>query len=53
LPKINPDFVLKILTELSECEDVTVRTEAEKMLKDIFGDSEGKKRISNEDVKND
>ena len=43
LPKINPDFVLKILNELSECEDETVRTEAEKMLKDIFDDSEGKK----------
>jgi Mg/Co/Ni transporter MgtE len=43
LPKINSDFVLKILNELSECEDETVRIKAAKMLKDIFGDSEAKK----------
>jgi hypothetical protein len=43
LPKLNRDFVLKILNELSECEDETVRTEAAKMLKDIFDDSEAKK----------
>jgi Mg/Co/Ni transporter MgtE len=43
LPKINQDFVLKILNELSKCEDETVRIKAQKMLKDIFDDSEGKK----------
>jgi hypothetical protein len=43
LPKINPDFVLKILTELSEYEHETIRIKAAKMLNDIFGDSKGKK----------
>ena len=43
LPKLNLDFVLKILNELSKCEDETVRIKAAKMLKDIFDDSEGKK----------
>jgi hypothetical protein len=43
LPKINSDFVLKILKELSRCEDESVRMRASKMLKDIFGDSENKK----------
>jgi hypothetical protein len=42
-PKLNRDFVLKILNELSECEHETVRIKAAKMLNDIFGDSEGKK----------
>ena len=39
-PKLNRDFVLKILNELSECEDETVRIKASKMLKEIFDDSE-------------
>jgi AAA+ superfamily predicted ATPase len=43
LPKLNLDFVLKILKELCDCEDETVRIKAAKMLKDIFGDLEGKK----------
>ena len=43
LPKLNRDFVSKILKELSECEHETVRIKAAKMLKDIFDDSEGKK----------
>ena len=43
LPKFNRDFVLKILNELSKCEDETVRIKAAKMLNDIFDDSEGKK----------
>ena len=43
LRKINPDFVLKILNELSKCEDETVRIKAAKMLKDIFDDSVAKK----------
>ncbi|MGB7533054.1 MAG: hypothetical protein WA977_08805 [Halobacteriota archaeon] len=43
LPKINPDLVSKILKELSECVDETVRIEAKKMLKDISDDSKGKK----------
>ena len=43
LPKINRDFVLKILNELSECEDEAVRIKAAEMLKDIFDDSKGKK----------
>jgi HEAT repeat protein len=52
LPKLNLDFVLKILKELSRCEDKTVRIKAAKMLNDIFDDSEAKKML-NEDVKND
>jgi len=43
LPKINPDFVSKILNELSKCEYETVRTKAAKMRKDIFDGSKGKK----------
>ena len=43
LSKINPDFVLKILNELSGCEDEAVRIKAAEMLKDIFDDSKGKK----------
>jgi Mg/Co/Ni transporter MgtE len=43
LPKLNRDFVLNILKELSECEDETVRIRAAKMLKDIFDAPEGKK----------
>jgi hypothetical protein len=43
LPKINPDFVSKILNRLSKCEDETVRIEVAKMLKDIFDALEGKK----------
>ncbi|MCK4735974.1 MAG: hypothetical protein KAT65_26200 [Methanophagales archaeon] len=43
LPKLNLDFVSKILNELSECEDETVRIKASKMLKDIFDAPEGKK----------
>jgi hypothetical protein len=39
LPKIDMDFVLKILNDLSNCEDETVRIKAAKMLKDIFDDS--------------
>jgi hypothetical protein len=39
LPKINPDFVSKILNELSKCEYETVRTKAAKMRKDIFDGS--------------
>ena len=42
-PKIDRYFALKILKELSECEDETVRIRAAKMLKDIFGDSMVKK----------
>ena len=38
LPKLNRDFVSKILKELSECEHETVRIKAAKMLKDIFDD---------------
>jgi hypothetical protein len=37
------DFVLKILKELSKCEDEIVRREAIQMLKNIFDDSKGKK----------
>jgi hypothetical protein len=44
LPKLNLDFVLKILKELRVCEDETVRINASKMLNDIFDDSEGKKK---------
>jgi hypothetical protein len=43
LPKLNRDFVLKILNELSKCEHETVRIIAAKMLNDIFCDSEAKK----------
>ena len=43
LPKLNLDFVLKILKELSRCEDKRARIKAAKMLNDIFDDSEGKK----------
>ena len=42
-PKLNRDFVLKILNELSECEDEAVRIKASKMLEEIFDDSEAKK----------
>jgi hypothetical protein len=44
LPKLNRDFVLKILNELSECKHETVRIKAAKMLKDIFDDSKGGKK---------
>jgi hypothetical protein len=53
LSKINQDFALKFLKELSECEHESVKIEAAKMLKDSFDDSEGKKRMLNGDVKND
>jgi Mg/Co/Ni transporter MgtE len=43
LSKLNLIFVSKILKELSECEDETVRIKALKMLKDIFDVPEGKK----------
>jgi len=43
LRKNNPVFVLKILNDLSKCEDETERIKAAEMLKDIFDDSKGKK----------
>ena len=52
LPKIDHDFVLKMLNELSGCEDETVRIKAAKMLKDIFDDSEAKKDVERR-LKND
>ena len=44
LPKINQDFVLKILKELSECEEETVRIKVVEILKDILDDSEGEEK---------
>jgi hypothetical protein len=45
LPKLNRDFVSKILKELSDCEEETVRIKVSEMLNDIFDDSEGKKNV--------